>query len=92
MSACEHPVGTLLNELVYAREWNLRLAAYLCKPQAFLERDQHDQHPNPFAVHEFRFCPECGQLLDRVALGLLSYIEMVEVYKAINMIYTEEHQ
>lgn len=92
MSACEHPVGYVLNELVRVRDWNNRLAAYIGNLAGFLERGQHDQHPTPGAVQEFRLCPECGQPLDRVALGLLSYSEAFEIHATSNIVYTEEHQ
>nr|CEK42286.1 hypothetical protein PQBR57_0333 [Pseudomonas fluorescens SBW25] len=82
----------MLNELVRVRDWNNRLAAYIGNPAGFLERGEHDQHPTPGAVQEFKFCPECGQPLDRVALGLLSYSEAYEIQATSNMVYNEEPQ
>lgn len=92
MSACDHPVGTVLHELVKARDWNSRLAAYISGAAEFPEHGQQDQHPNLGGVQEFNFCPECGQPLDRVALGLLSYSEAFEIQETSNMVCTEEHQ
>lgn len=92
MSACVHPVGYVPNELVTATEWNSRLAAFVAKVDDFNERGQRDQIPHPGAVQEFHFCPDCGQPLDRVAMGLLSYTEAYEIHQACKMVYTEENK
>lgn len=91
MSACEHPVGYVPDELVTARDWNSRLAAFVAKVEDFNERGQHSQIPHLGTVQDFEFCPACGQRLDRVALGLLTYSEAYEIHQARSLVCTQEH-
>lgn len=91
MSACEHSVGYVPDELVTSRDWNSRLAAFAAKAENFNEDGKLAQTHHPVAVQEFNFCPDCGERLDRVALGLLTFAEAYEINQASAMVCTDDH-
>lgn len=69
---CTHLVGHIPRGYVIAPDWNSKLEAFVAKVIDFNVRGQREEIPHPGFVQEFRFCPECGQLIDREALGLLT--------------------
>lgn len=71
--SCAHHVGYIPPEDVSVEGWNDRLIAFVAKVDDFNVRGQRVQIPHPGFISEFKFCPNCGQKIDRQALGLLSY-------------------
>lgn len=72
-SECDHPVGYIPDSDVKAKDWNEKLMAFVAKVDDFNVRGQRDQINHPGFTAEFKFCPDCGQRIDRAALGLLTY-------------------
>lgn len=71
---CSHIVGSIPQQgLVPREEWNKALMEFAAKVHDFNERGKRMEVPHPGFIDEFRYCPECGQPLDREALGLLTY-------------------
>ncbi|KQW19752.1 MULTISPECIES: hypothetical protein [Pseudomonas] len=81
-AVCDHPVGYIPDELIKANDWNKRLIEFAKTIDEFNECGQSVQIEHPGYVSEFNYCPECGQRLDRVALGLLTFDEAFVVFTA----------
>lgn len=79
---CIHQVGYIPDASTTAAEWNERLAAFIVKVEDFNVRGQRDQISHPGHVTEFKFCPVCGQSIDRAALKLLTYSQAFELHVA----------
>ena len=45
----------------------------------FNVRGQRDEISHPGFIVEFKFCPDCGEALDRQSLSLLTYSEAFEM-------------
>lgn len=88
MSACEHTVGYVPEEMVTASSWNSRLAAFVAEVETVKVHGQSEPVPDPGTILEFHFCPDCGVKLDRVALGLLSYEEAHEIMQTNSLVST----
>lgn len=82
---CDHSVGFIPHQAVTAKDWNQSLARFVSKVDDFYTRGQRDQINHPGFCKEFNFCPDCGDAIDRVALGLLSYSETFEFHAAAKM-------
>lgn len=90
MPSCEHQVGIVPGELLTARNWNSRLAAYIEQIEGPEGRETSDQMPAASEVQEFNFCPACGVRLDRVALGLMTFAESLAINYACSMLHVED--
>lgn len=77
---CVHQVGYIPDVATVATDWNERLAAFVAKVDDFNVRGQRDQINHPGHVSEFKFCPRCGQYIDRGALKLLTYSQAYELH------------
>ncbi|MDH0609851.1 hypothetical protein N5D28_13290 [Stutzerimonas stutzeri] len=58
------------------------MITFVAKVDDFNVRGQRDQINHPGFIVEYKFCPHCGQPIDRVALGLLSYGQAFAQYNA----------
>lgn len=81
-AVCDHPVGFIPDELIKAENWNKRLVEFAEATDQFSKAGKTIQLDQPGRVIEFNYCPACGQLLDRVALGLLTFEEAFVVFTA----------
>lgn len=81
-AVCDHPVGFITDELIKAEDWNKRLVVLAEAVDQFNEVGQAALIANPGHAIEFKYCPMCGQHLDRVALGLLTFEEAFVVFTA----------
>lgn len=90
MPSCEHQVGVVPGELLTARNWNSRLAAYVEQLGGSDGRETSDQMSAAGEVQEFNFCPACGAQLDRVALGLMTFAESLAINDACSMLHAED--
>lgn len=80
--ACVHLVGFIPGVEVVAENWNESLTTFVAKVDDFNVRGQRDQISHPGFIVEYKFCPHCGQPIDRAALGLLSYGQAFEQHNA----------
>lgn len=90
MPSCEHQVGIVPGQLVTARNWNNRLAAYIEQLRGSESYETSDQVSAAGEVQEFNFCPACGARLDRVALGLMTFAESLAINYACSMLHVED--
>ncbi|KZN20493.1 MULTISPECIES: hypothetical protein [Pseudomonas] len=81
-SECKHLVGYIPGREVTAEEWNENLLAFVAVVDDFNVRGQRDQINHPGFDEEFKFCPNCGHPIDRLALGLLTYSQAFEQHIA----------
>jgi len=84
VSACKHPAGYIPGGEVSFEDWNDKLAAFVAKVVDFNVRGQRDQIEHPGFIQEFKFCPHCGEPIDRVAQGFLTYGQAFEQHDAAN--------